>query len=43
METTTRIENYRAAAATAAKSAPEIMEKAEAEGRQLDGQTLADY
>lgn len=43
METTTRIENYRAAAATAAKSAREIMEKADAEGRQLDGQTLADY
>lgn len=43
METTTRIETYRAAAASAAKSAREIMEKAEAEGRRLDGQTLADY
>lgn len=43
METTTRIETYRDAAATAAKQARLIVEKAEAEGRQLDDQTLADY
>lgn len=43
METTTRIDNYRDAAATAAKQAREIMEKAEAQGRQPDGLMLADY